>query len=89
MGAAGRASPLGDGAAVKGVDGRTERLRKVTSPFKGTGEEERDNSEEGSHLFHSVIRRALGDHWETIVLFFLFWTFLKFFYSRSRIGKRR
>lgn len=58
MGAAGRASPLGDGAAVKGVDGRAERLRKVTSPFKGTGEEERDNSEEGSHLFHSVIRRA-------------------------------
>lgn len=55
MGAAGRASPLGDGAAVKGVDGRAERLRKVTSTFKGTGEGERDNSEEGSHLFHSVV----------------------------------
>lgn len=53
MGAAGRASPLGDGAAVKGVDGRAERLRKVTNTFKGTGEEERDNSEEGSHLFQT------------------------------------
>lgn len=73
MGAAGRASPLGDGAAVKGVDGRAERLRKETSPFKGTGEEERDNSEEGSHLFHSVIRRAPTiNSYHTLVRLFLF-----------------
>lgn len=40
MRAAGRASPLGDGAAVKGVDGGAERLRKVPIPFKGPVQEE-------------------------------------------------
>lgn len=39
MRAAGRASPLGDGAAVKGVDGGAERLRKVPIPFKGPVQE--------------------------------------------------
>lgn len=41
MRAAGRASPLGDGAAVKGVDGGAERVRKVPNPFKGPVQEKR------------------------------------------------